>query len=172
MLKAAGILLLLLGTTGFSRSICNDQKNRLRLLKEMKYMYQMIQNEILYTGLPLPEIFRSISEKAEPPFKEALMRISRGMNRESGESFAQVWEREMKEILTEIPFSPAQKKLLYQFPESCGLSDQEGQARVIERYLREMDRWIIQMEKEEKSKNKVIMSLGIATGIFLSILLL
>lgn len=172
MFKAVGVLLLLMGTTGFAYSICKEQKNRLQLLKELKYIYQMIQNEILYTGLPLPEIFRSISEKTGSPFKEALMRISQRMDRESGESFAQVWEREMKEVLAEIPFSSAQKKLLYQFPESCGHSDQTGQARVLERYLREIDRWIIQMENEEKSKNKVIMSLGIATGIFLSILLL
>ena len=42
----------------------------------------------------------------------------------------------------------------------------------LQRQITELDRWIDRLEEEEKSKNKVIMSLGIATGMFLVILLI
>ena len=47
-----------------------------------------------------------------------------------------------------------------------------GQARAIDRYIRDMDREIQQCEEELKSKNRIIMSLGIAAGLFLVIVLL
>lgn len=172
MIKLAGAVLLLCGTAGFSFSICKEQRERLKLLKDVKYMYQLLQNEICYTGLPLPEIFRSISEKLETPFKEALLEVARSMTLEQGKSFREVWENRIGGSLKGLPLTQAQKELLLKFPECTGISEREGQAKMLERYVRETDRYILQLETEEKSRNKVIMSLGIAAGIFIIIILL
>lgn len=172
MVKLIGVFLLIGGTSGFAFCLCREQKSRLRLLKDMKYMYQLLQNEIRYTGLPLPEIFKSIAEKLKDPLGSALIRVSESMAWERGESFSRVWEEEMEKGLLGMPLTDRQKSLLLRFPESTGLSQAEGQAKVMQRQIEELDRWIAQLEQEEKSKNKVIMSLGIAAGIFLSILLL
>ncbi len=172
MIKLAGAVLLLWGTAGFSFSICREQRERLKLLKDMKYMYQMLQNEICYTGLPLPEIFRSISEKLKTPFKEALSEVSQSMDWEQGKSLEEVWESKISVCLKQLPLTEAQKQILMKFPECTGINEREGQAKILERYVRETDRYILQLETEEKSRNKVIMSLGIAAGIFIIIILL
>lgn len=172
MIKLAGAALLFFGTAGFSFSICREQRERLRLLKNLKYMYQLLQNEICYTGLPLPEIFRSISEKLEAPLKEALLEVSQSMTWEQGKSFQEVWESKISICLKGLPLTEIQKELLLKFPECTGISEREGQAKMLERYVRETDRYILQLETEEKSRNKVIMSLGIAAGIFIIIILL
>lgn len=172
MIKLAGAVLLLFGAAGFSLSICREQRERLRLLKDLKYIYQLLQNEICYTGLPLPEIFRGISEKLKSPFKEALLEVSQSMTLEQGKNFQEVWESEINICLKGLPLTQAQKQILIKFPECTGINEREGQAKVLERYVSETDRYILQLEAEEKSRNKVIMSLGIAAGIFTIIILL
>lgn len=172
MIKLAGVIFLVSGFTGVAFCICEEQKNRLKLLKEMKYMYQVLQNEIRYTRLPLPEIFRMTGEKLKEPYGSMLQKISSSMTWEQGDSFQDIWGREILEHLKRVPLNKEQKSLLLQFPESTGSLESEGQARVLERFVEELSRWITQIEEEQKNKNKVIMSLGIAGGIFLSILLL
>ena len=52
------------------------------------------------------------------------------------------------------------------------LTSPEKVAMVVGDYIRDMDREIQQCEEELKSKNRIIMSLGIAAGLFLVIVLL
>lgn len=172
MLKMAGVLLLIGGFWGAAYCVCEEEKNKLRLLKEMKYMYQLLQNEIRYSKLPLPEIFLITGERLKPPYRNILLCTGKSMNWEGGLSFQSIWENEVKEKLKGISLFRGQRELLLRLPESIGLSECEGQARALERYIEELNQWIAQTEKEQKNKNKVIMSLGIAGGIFLSILLL
>lgn len=172
MLKAAGVLLLIGGFWGAAFCICEEEKHKLLLLKEMKYMYQLLQSEIRYSRLPLPELFLITGERIKPPFRNILLGIAKSMNWEEGLSFQSIWENEVKEKLKGVSLFRGQRELLLRLPESIGLPEYEGQARALERYVEEMDQWITQTEKEQRNKNKVIMSLGIAGGIFLSILLL
>ena len=172
MLKAAGAGLLLLGAWGFAYSICREQKKQLLLLKDIREMYRLMQNEISYTALPLPEIFASVSEKLKEPFDELLLTISREMDREKGEDFSKVWKGEMGKKLTGISMKGPCLELLLHFPDCIGMNESEGQAKAMDRYIEELDRMIRETEEEEKSKNKVIMSLGIAAGLLMVIILL
>ncbi len=172
MFKAAGAAVLLFGAWGFACSICRERKKRLLFLKEMREIYRLLQNEICYTALPLPEIFKTIAERVNPPFDKTFLLIGENMTLEKGENFRTVWEREMGKALNGIPLTRQQKMLLIGFPECMGISESRGQARAVERYVEELDRMILQQEEEEKSKNKVIMSLGIAAGLFAVIILL
>lgn len=172
MLKAAGSVLLLLGAWGFSYSICRERKRQLLLIKDIREMYRLMQNEISYTAFPLPEIFVSVSEKLTAPFDELLLAVSREMDREKGEDFSKVWKSEMGKRFEEISMKGSCRELLLRFPECIGMNESEGQAKAMDRYIEELDRMIQETEEEEKSKNKVIMSLGIAAGLFMVIILL
>lgn len=172
MLKVSGAVLLMLGAAGFAFSICREWKRRLLLLKSMKEMYRLLQNEICYTALPLPEIFRIVGERIDEPFGEALFSVSNRMTLKRGEDLKKVWESEMGNCLDKIPLKDQEKELLLKFPECVGMNESKGQANALNRYIEEIDRLILQMEEEEKSKNKVIMSLGIAAGLFMVIILL
>ncbi|MGN0376519.1 MAG: stage III sporulation protein AB [Suilimivivens sp.] len=172
MLKLTGAVILLFGAWGFAYSICREQKKQLFLLKDMREMYRLLQSEICYTALPLPEIFKTVSGKLKSPFGEALLSVSESMNMENGEPFAEIWEKEMTDKLMESPLTRTQKRLLFRFPECMGMNESRGQAKILDRYIEELDRMILQLEEEEKSKNKVIMSLGIAAGLLMVIILL
>lgn len=172
MLKLAGGIILLFGAWGFAYSICREQKRRLLLLKDIREMYRLLQSEIDYTALPLPEIFRTVSEKVKEPLKEALLCVSASMNLENGQDFREIWSISITDKLMDFSLTTSQKELLLSFPECMGRNESTGQAKALDRYIVELDRMILQMEEEGKSKNKVIMSLGIAAGLFMVIILL
>ena len=171
-LKLLGVLLLMGGTSGFTWNLCRERQNRLILLKEIKHLYHLLQSEIRYTGLPLPEMLLGISEKVAAPFSDILQCIGQSEDWEKGKSFGQIWRENMDKGLMGQSITRESKDMLMKFPESMGSMEREGQARALERYIEEMNRWIAQMEQEEKNKKKVIVSLGIAAGTFLSIILL
>lgn len=172
MVKLLGVLLLMSGSVGFSAAICREQKKKRLQLLEMKHMFMLIQEHIQYSGLPIPLIIQKTVTKVREPFAGALMSISDILYQNDGEQLKIVWEREMCKITAELSLSLEQRELLYEFPKTLGHWEKEGQARAISVYIEEIQKWITQLEKEEKDQNKVIMSLGAAAGILLSVLLL
>lgn len=172
MSKILGAVCLLLGAAGFAWSICTEQKRKLLFLKNMKEMYLLLQSEIGYTALPLPEVFRIVGEKMQPPFGEKLLTVSSHMTLERGEDFSDIWNHVMSQCLREISLTDSQEELLLKFPQCLGMNEKLGQANALERYIEELNRSILQMEEGKKNKNKVIMSLGIAAGLFMVIILL
>lgn len=171
-LKLLGVLFLTAGTTGLAWNYCREQQNRLILLKEIRHLYHLMQNEIRYAGLPLPEMLLGVSEKVAPPLSDILQSIGKSGDWKNGKSFGQIWRENMEKGLMGQSVTQESRKLLMRFPESMGSMEREGQARVLERHIEELNRWIAQMEQEEKNKKRVIVSLGIAAGTFLSIILL
>lgn len=163
---------LLTGSIGFTAEICMGRKNQILLLKEIREMFCLIQGEIDYTALPLPEIFRNLSEKIKEPLSGALREAAGRLTMEQGETIRELWQKEMEKALASYHLSGNQKQILFSFPDGFAENEYRGQARAIDRYIRDMDREIQQCEEELKSKNRIIMSLGIAAGLFLVIVLL
>ena len=172
MVKLFGVCFLITGAVGFSFCLCREQKIRLMMLKEMRSIFFLVQKQIHYGGFPIDLILQEVSGKVKTPFSEALKRVSEQMCLEDGEEFCRIWTREMETVLFRIPITKEQKELMLGFPRLLNAIDREGQAQILCDYIDELDKWIVQTEKEEKDKNKLIMSLGTAAGILLSILLL
>ena len=72
-------------------------------------MFRLLQNEICYTALPLPEILKLVGEKVNAPFGKALLLTAEHMRLENGEEFQTVWEEKMKEMLKETSLTAQQK---------------------------------------------------------------
>ncbi len=172
MLKIVGIIFLLVGAVGFSYSLCNDRRKQLQLLKEIRYFYQLMMGEMQYTRMPLPLIFKNLSPSLREPLGSIILQIGEGMTPEQEKDFSDVWEIQIQKGFLGSPLTKEQKKALMRFPEFMNLADCDGQTTALQRQIAELDGWIGQLEEESKSKNKVIMSLGIATGMFLVILLI
>ncbi len=172
MIKLLGVLLLMLGSVGFSASLCGEKKKQRMQLMEMKRMFLIIQEDIRYSGLTMPLILQKTAKKMKEPFGRTLLEISNILSNNDGMQLSEVWETEMTSLIKDFSLSKKQQELLLAFPKSLGFWEREGQAKALSFYIEETDKWIIQLEMEEKDKNKVIMSLGTAAGILLSVLLL
>ena len=62
--------------------------------------------------------------------------------------------------------------MILAFPGCLGFMEENAQAGAVDELLREINLHIKELTEEQKNKNKMIMSLGAAVGVLLSILLI
>ena len=78
----------------------------------------------------------------------------------------------MEKALKNSPLTKKEKKLVYDFASCLGYMEEAAQAGALDELQREVNLQITELERDKKSKNKIIMSFGVAAGILISILLL
>lgn len=172
MVKILGAVLVMAGAIGFSMCMCRERRERLFLLREVRYMYILMQSEILYSTLPVPYLFEELSDKLKKPLADLLKAVSRRMESSAGEMFSDIWRTEADLCFLKLPLKKEQKESILRFSECMGMIDKEGQVKALQQRIEELDGWITGQEKETKEKNKVIMSLGIGAGFLLIIVLI
>ena len=172
MFKLCGILLLRTGCVGFAYSLCREKQRKILLLKEFKYLYARMQNEMQYAKDPFPALFLRLSENVSEPLSGMLQRISRQMSPSQSIGFEEVWQKEAALVLKEYALDELPKNTILRFPAFMSLWECGGQVKALQRQIDELEHMIAELESEEKSKRKMIMSLGVAAGLFLTIILL
>lgn len=172
MLKLAGIVLLISGCVGMGVSKVSDEKGRVRELRQIKRIIIRIQNEMIYGKRTLPEICFLLSQCMEPPYQSIFLQIYQKLKENRGEALEKVWKEQMEAGLRKLPLKIEEKDILYCLPEHLGIQDETMQAADIGQSLDMMTERIRQAEAEYENKAKVIMSLSITAGLFISIILL
>ncbi|MDE5909071.1 MAG: stage III sporulation protein AB [Lachnospiraceae bacterium] len=171
MLRVAGCILAVIGCAGFAGNICIEAAKRLLLLKKIKSIYETMKYYISYQKATIPETLRKLAEKENEPFAAAFAQIDERVC-VKGENLPSAWKNCMGKVLEELPLTKAERRLIMDFPNSLGFMEENAQAGALDELLREINLHIEEIEKEHKSKNKMIMSLGVAAGVLISILLL
>ncbi|MDR2889247.1 MAG: stage III sporulation protein AB [Lachnospiraceae bacterium] len=172
MLQLIGMILLLTGSTGMAWNYCQEQRERLRYLKYIKQMYEYLQNEIAYARSSLPEICEELSDRLPEPFAQAFAMIVAEIKENNGRSFEDIWTGVMTEQIKPLPLSGVEKELIIDLTDSPGFRDGKGQAKGMERHIEEVTRHIKELEEGLKSKNKVVMCMGVMGGLMAIILLI
>lgn len=171
MLQLTGCLLIIAGCTGIAAVLCGDLKSRILLLRQISEIYENMKYYISYQKATVPEALLRLSEREKEPFSEAFLEIYERMNEEGG-NLPEIWREQMGKALAHTPLCVKEKKLMLDFPSCLGYMEEEAQAGALNELLRETTRQIEELSGEQKNKNKMMMSLGIAGGVLLSILLL
>lgn len=171
MLRLIGCLLVLAGCTGVAGSVCMDTNNRLMQLKQIRSIYENMKYYIAYQKAAIPEVLFWLSGKAGPPFDGAFERIYQSVY-EEGESLPLMWKQYMGAAMAQSPLNGQEKLLILDFPSCLGYMEERAQAGALDELLREVNLRIEELERDKKGKNKMIMSLGVAAGVLMSILLL
>ena len=160
-----GSLLVILGAFGFSVSLCLEYRMRLMLLKQIRGVYEYMEFQISYGKLPIPEILRKLSFKDELCFRQEFGRIAQRME-EGGQELAVIWKEELGPSLRKSGLKKKEQEWL------LGFLIGQAQAESLGEIRRELEDGIQSLQQEQKSRSKVIMSVGVAGGVLLSILFL
>lgn len=171
MLQLTGCLMIIAGCAGVAAVVCRDYNSRLFLLKQIREIYESMKYYITYQKLTVPEALLRLSEKERAPFSRVFYEIYEETG-EGKESFPDIWKKHMRKILAGSSLQEDEKKLLLDFPFCLGYMEESAQAGALDELQREVIRCIEELSGEQKSKNKMVMSLGLAGGVLLSILLL
>ncbi len=172
MFKLAGILCILAGCVGWGAGKIGEEKNRIRHLKELIRIIKRIQDEICYGKHTMPEICLTLSECCDMPYRVYFKQIYEQMGQERGVCLDRVWEEQAIQWLKGIPLSDEEKSILKDLPRNLGAKEEKRQAESIGQSIDYLVRRCRQAEDNYDNKSRMILSVSVLTGVFLTILLL
>lgn len=172
MLKIAGCLCILAGCIGWGMGRVRDEKSRIRHLQEVIRTIKRIQNEISYGRHTLPEICLILSEYCMAPYETCFRTIYERAVQQNGACLEEIWEEEMTRSLHKTRLQEEEKEILISLPQNLGIQEEKYQAESIGQSMDLLLRKCRQAEDAYENKSRVIFSLSILTGVFLTILLL
>lgn len=171
MLKLAGIMLLMAGCIGLGISRVAEEKGRIRELREIRQIVTRLKNEMAYGKRTLPEICRLLGESGKEPYRTIFLDIFRKTEENAGASLVSIWKEEMENGMRMLPLKEEEKDILRDLPERIFCPDEVMQAADIGQSLEMITAHILSAEAEYANKSRVIISVSVTAGIFLSILL-
>ena len=156
MFKIAGVTCILAGCTGWGISRIVEERNRVQHLREMIRIIRRIRDEISYGKHTLPEICLILSEYCSASFQSCFRQIYEQVGQGEGTSFRQIWERQIGLCMKDAPLSEEEKL------------QAENISQSMEFLVRECRR----AEDAYDNKSRMILSVSVLMGVFLTILLL
>lgn len=172
MLQIIGIIFLICGSAGIGFTFRKRMKDNLDTLYQMRQIFKMMQNEIMYSKASLPEACRRIGKNTESPYKEAFEGIYQEMLLNNGNPFSIIWKQNMNGCLKNLPISDEDKNVCLNFGDCAGFIDEKMQADAIEQYMHNLDISVKKLEEDMTNKGKVIMSLSIMGGLLVAVILI
>lgn len=170
MLRIVGAGLVMAGCSGIGFWYRKRFYLGLKHLQAMRQILELFMSEIGYGKAALPECCKKIGERAEDPYKEALLQIHERMKKKES-SFRECWHTEMGKALLGLPVTEKEKEIFLGFPDCCGLQDGRMQIRAIEQYRDMLNAAIIHREAELEKQGRLAAGLGIMSGLLLIIVL-
>ncbi|MCL2253559.1 MAG: stage III sporulation protein AB [Lachnospiraceae bacterium] len=171
MVRIIGAILLIIGTSGMAYTYCFEQRLRLRLLHKMRDIFVLIQKEMEYLKATMPEICLHLSEQNNS-LSSVFGDIYMETELNNGRSFNAIWRHHFAEKLKKEPLKEDEKNLIMLFPESLNYRDSDGQADGVKKYINELNSRINEIDAEIKNKNKVVMCLGVMSGIITVVIII
>lgn len=170
MFKIFGLLLILGGATGIGVLYGEMMKNRVEQLKDIYKSVLFMENEISYLYTPLPEVFESLGDKANEPFKSIYGRISELLINREVDEVSIAFQKAMRENMDKLYLNNEDIKLIKDFMKNIGEGDVEREVSVI-KYTKEVIRKKIEdVEKDNYIKIKLYRTMGFSIGAVIAII--
>lgn len=148
-------------------SKANQYVNRLKELVCIKSMLNILENKIKFTQLPLKEIFKNIAENcSEKNIKNIFQILAIKTNTNIYKSWENIINNEETNLTDE------DKKVLIDMGKILGITDVDGQVSNIKITSSFIDRQIEKAEKEKEKNVKMFRTLGIVSGLAITIILI
>lgn len=172
MFRLAGIIMLMFGCVGLGVDKASEEKQRIGRLREIRRMIVRIQSEMVYGKRTLPEICLMFGENSAEPYNSAFLGIFKQLEENDGRALEDIWKESLACCMKDMPLDIEEKSILINLTDHMGIMDETAQAADIGQSLDMITDRIAQAEAEYKNKVKVIMSVSIMAGLFLTIWLI
>jgi len=171
MVRVLGAFMILGGCLGMGLWYKEGFVGRIRALRELKRIQEMLIGEIHYGKDTLPECCKNIAGHFPEPYADCLNQIHNRMRENSGMVFSHVFCEEMQRGLEGLPITAEDKKCFLAMFSDKGYGDEAMQIRSIEHSEELLHHTITQLERENKEKCKMAVGLGAMSGLLLLVVL-
>ncbi|GAA0443599.1 stage III sporulation protein SpoIIIAB [Lentibacillus halophilus] len=170
-MKWIGALLFIATTTLIGFEISRTFHERPKQIRQMKNALQILEAEILYSQLPLPEAFETISKQIPEPISTFFYNMHISVH-EAGMDLYNVWDRCVNDLLETSSLSAIEGEIIKQFGRTLGQHDFDHQQKQIHLTINHLDRQLEEARENQFKYGKMAKSLGVLCGLFVVLLLI
>lgn len=172
MLRLIGCILVAGGCMGLGYWYRLQFTGRVKHLKILIGIVDMMMSEVRYSKASLPECFRRLSGRLNDPYQLCFYEIWEEARKNDGEPIHEIFVRKMKECMEKVPLLKEEKILFLEWAGNYGFEDTTMQLGSMEQCKEHLKALMQNLEREVVEKGKMAMGLGTLGGLLLIIILL
>ncbi len=142
---------------------------REKLLREAKYLFSSLQNEIRYMLRTLPDAIESIRHGLSENFNYALGSISTDMLYKDGEILPKSIHNNISNLYS---LNSYDREIISSGISNLGKGDVDSQTSIILSVIEVLDNQILEARDEKLKNSKMYRTLGAAIGLIIAIILI
>lgn len=171
MLKTAGILLVILGASGFGCTMALGVRRQAALLRQLLSALEQMKGEIAYQKTPLPELMRLLSLSCSGALAAFFGQAAGDLHlRQEGSVYAI-----FKKALSAAPpsaFPPQVRLVLLNLGKGLGKYDLERQLQSIDLAAERLQSLLDALQADQRARIRSYCTLGVCAGAAIAILAL
>lgn len=171
MVKVLGCCMIFGGCLGMGMWYRSQMNERLRALRSLRNILELLAGEVRYGRDTLPECCSHIARYLPAPYDGAFRKIEDRMTENTGISFGEVFREEMGSVLKELPLKDGDRGCFLDFTRQAGFADSQMQLRAIEQGMERLGVTEERLEKENEEKSRMAVGLGAMGGLLLILVL-
>lgn len=172
MLKVFGMILTVTAFTLTGFSYAKNVTLRIDQLNEIKKIIVMLEGELRYGNSTIEEALETISSRVSLVFAEFFEKTSQLLKENSGESLADLWRKNVNEMLDETKLNAKDLEEFSQMGECLGYLDLKAQSESLALYKDRLALKLDELNENCAKRIKMYRSLGVSMGILTAIILL
>ena len=172
MVKLIGAILVLVSAYAIGSLLALQVKEQEKWLKDIKNALFLLQGELEYRQVPLPEALMVIGKRHGGRLASFFQKLSEELSKKEGVSLQEIWQQLAVQALKDSPLSKQQKEEFAELGLYFTETDRETRKNSMEFYLNRLEEDIVNIRETGGEKAYLCRTLGMLGGIFLLILVL
>lgn len=178
MIRWIGAIFVVFATSYAGYEYSQNLQKRIQQLNGLKKIFTDLYSDVEYGACTLLESFSRIGERQENLYRDFLQRVCSGMKKDedpkekNGIPFHLIFSEAIMTQLSESALTDSDRNSLIQLGKQLGNNQRNGQLRILQLYLQELEQEMKELEKTKQEKQKIGRILGVSSGVLIVILLL
>lgn len=172
MIKLIGAVLVLVSAYAIGCIFALRIKEQEGWLKEIKTTLFLLQGELDYRQVPLPEAVAIIGNRHEGRLSGFFRNLSEELQKKEKGSLQEIWRQQSETLVKDCPLSSGQKEEFAELGLMFTDSDRESRKNALEFYFQRLEEDIVRIRKNGADRAYLCRTLGMMGGILILILAL
>lgn len=170
--KCIGCLFIVFATTAMGISKGREYKNQVEELERLKRVIWHLKGEICYTRNSLADVCFRVTKRVENPYASWLYSMAECLEKKGYSELGKLWEEETRNHFIDSYLKKEDMEELAALGYQLGYLDVMRQEETLKWYGKRLEERRKPLADKLEERRKLCTTLGVMTGIFLSILLL
>lgn len=172
-MKIVGALMVILSCTGIGLYFSMMTKGRVVELKALKKEMYFLRGDITYGSTPLPEAIELLSRRNTTSHLACFFfHVALQLKKLEGRPFSEIWDEGINKNLEDSYLKEQDKEPLRRLGENLGFLDKDTQVKSIDLYIEILEQELEEAIRTEKEKTRLYNTLGVLSGVFLTVVLI